>query len=217
MAAYKRNQVEDALSRVLEPRSEEPSSELRTRLKRLLETDRALGRVSRANDPARANYAFFSADGQGSGVEVWFSEYEAFSLLNGLRLMAHGWPQSFAVSIMRRVRAELEKDHARILKQDPNVLFDQAAIRQNAKAGGFAVGNTDPVFLAIVSSSGEAPRERGEPIACAVRRGADDANKWAMQMSGGAGGFALFELVTLAHTFANRLTDTEPRLRGRSG
>ena len=91
---------------------------LRTRLKRLLESDRALGRVSRANDPARANYAFFSADAQGSGVEVWFSEYEAFSLLNGLRLMEHGWPQSFAVSIMRRVRADLEKDHARILKQD---------------------------------------------------------------------------------------------------
>jgi predicted DNA-binding transcriptional regulator YafY len=51
-------------------------------------------------------------------VEVWFSEYEAFALLNGLRLMAHGWPQGVAVTLMRRVRSELEKQHARILNQD---------------------------------------------------------------------------------------------------
>jgi hypothetical protein len=217
MVAYKRNQVEDALSRVLEPRSQEPSSELRTRLKRLLETDRALGRIPGANDPARVNYAFFSADAQGSGVEVWFSEYEAFSLLNGLRLMEHGWPQSFAVSIMRRVRADLEKDHVRILNQDPKALFDKETIRRNAKAGDWAVENTDPVFLTIVSRSGEAPRERGEPIACSVHRGVDDAMRWAMQVSGGAGGFAMFELVTVAHALANRLARTEPRHRGRSG
>jgi hypothetical protein len=215
--AYKRNQVEDALSKVLEPRSQEPSSELRTRLKRLLETDRALGRVSRANDPARANYAFFSADAQGSGVEVWFSEYEAFSLLNGLRLMEHGWPQSFAVSIMRRVRADLEKDHARILKQDPKGLFDNEAIRRNAKAGDFAFNNTDPVLLMIVSRPGGAPEERGEPIACSVCRGMDEAMKWSTQLGGGVGGYAMFELVTAAHALADKLARTEPKLRGRSG
>jgi hypothetical protein len=215
--AYKRNQVEEALSKVLEPGSQEPSSELRTRLKRLLETDRALGRVSRANDPARANYAFFSDDAQGSGVEVWFSEYEAFSLLNGLRLMKHGWPQSFAVSIMRRVRADLEKEHARILKQDPKALFDKEAIRRNAQAGDFAFDNTEPVLLMIVSRPGGAPEERGEPIACSVRKGTDEAMKWAIQVSHGVGGFAMFELVSVAHALANRLARTEPRLRGRSG
>jgi hypothetical protein len=110
MLGYKRNQIEAAISGVLEPRSPEPTTELRTRLKRLLETDRALGRAPRSNDPARAHYAFYSADSPGSGVEVWFSAYEAFALLNGLRLMAHGWPQGFAVSVMRRARAELEKE-----------------------------------------------------------------------------------------------------------
>jgi hypothetical protein len=102
MLQYKRNQIEEAISGVLEPRSPEPTSELRTRLKRLLETDRALGRVPRCADPERANFAFYSAEAPGSGVEVWFSEYEAFALLNGLRLMGHGWPQGFAVSVMRR-------------------------------------------------------------------------------------------------------------------
>ena len=94
---YKRNQIEEAISKLLEPVSLEPSSDLRTRLKRLLETDRALGRSLRSTDPGRAHYAFYSADAAGSGVEVWFSEYETFALLNALRLMGHSWPQSFAV------------------------------------------------------------------------------------------------------------------------
>jgi len=42
MLQYKRNQIEEAISGVLEPRSLEPTSELRTRLKRLLETDRTV-------------------------------------------------------------------------------------------------------------------------------------------------------------------------------
>ena len=109
MPEYKRNQVEEAISGVLEPNSPEPTSELRTRLKRLLETDRALGRASRSSDPERANYAFYSAEAPGSGVEVWFSDYEAFALLNGLRLMAHGWPQGLAVSILRRLRLRSRK------------------------------------------------------------------------------------------------------------
>ena len=120
MSEYKRNQIEEAISNVLEPRSQAPSSDLRTRLKRLLETDRALGRAPRSVDPERANYAFYSVEAPGSGVEIWFSKYEAFALMNGLRLMAHGWPQGFAVSVMRRVRPELEKEHVRILKQDKN-------------------------------------------------------------------------------------------------
>ncbi|SRR6266851_2284809 len=215
MVVYKRNQVEEALSRVLEPRSQEPSSELRTRLKRLLETDRALGRVPRSNDPARGNYAFFSSDAQGSGVEVWFLEYEAFALLNGLRLMEHGWPQSLAVSIMRRVRADLEKDHARILKQDPKALFDQEAIRRNAKAGDWALDTTDPVFLTIVSKSGGAPDERGEPLACSIKRGVNNAMRWAWQVGKGVGGFAFFELATVAHALSSQLARTEPSHRGR--
>jgi hypothetical protein len=189
---------------------------LRTRLKRLLETDRALGRVPRSNDPARASYAFFSSDAPGSGVEVWFSTYEAFALLNGLRLMEHGWTQSFAVSIMRRVRADLEVEHARILQQDPDVLFDQEALRRNAKAGSWALNNTDPVFLTIVSKTSSTPRERGEPLACAVRRGVTDAMGWAWQASGGVGGVGTFELVNVAHALSRELARSEPSHRGRS-
>ena len=55
---FKRNQVEEAIACVLEPGSARPSSEMRTRLRRLLETDRALGRSKCSGDPERANFAF---------------------------------------------------------------------------------------------------------------------------------------------------------------
>jgi hypothetical protein len=53
--------------------------------------------------------------------------------------MEHHWPQSFAVSIMRRVRPDLEREHARILRKAPEELFDQEAIRPRAHEGDIAV------------------------------------------------------------------------------
>jgi hypothetical protein len=215
MSGYKRNQIEEAVSGVLEQRSPEPTAELRTRIKRLLETDRAFSRVPRSADPERSNYAFYSADAPGSGVEILFSGYEAFAILSGLRLMAHGWPQSFAVSVMRRVRSKLEKEHARILKQHANTLFDQEAIRRDAKPGDMVFNNTDPVLLTIVSKWGVALAEEQEPHACEVCRGPIEAHKFVWKVSGGAGGSTFFELVGPAHGLANALSRTEPRHRGR--
>jgi hypothetical protein len=215
MLNFKRNQIEEAISGVLEPQAQEPTIELRTRLKRLLDTDRALGQVPRSNDPARAHYAFYSTDAPGSGVEVRFSEYEAFALLTGLRLLGHGWPQSFAVSVMRRVRPELEKEHARILRQDTNALFDQEAIRRRAKPGDMAFDNTDPVLLTIVSRSGAGPGEQGLLQACAICRGPVKAMGFAQKASGGAGAVTMFELVTVAHRLSAALARTEPSRRGR--
>jgi len=97
---FKRNQVEEAIACVLEPGSAKPSSEMRTRLKRLLETDRALGRSKRSPDPERANYAFSGMDAPGRGQESWFTGYEAFALLTGLRLMGHDWPQGLVVAVL---------------------------------------------------------------------------------------------------------------------
>src|SRR5271163_1365368 len=147
MLEYKRNQVEEAIARLLEPKSPKPTQGVRTRVKRLLEADRAL----RASDGGA--FAFFSTQPPGRGVEIWFSSYEAFALLTGLRLMAHGWPQGQAVSVMRSVRPALEEEHRRTLRQDPNWLFDQEAIWRNAKPGDHAFDNQDPVLLTIVSGA----------------------------------------------------------------
>src|SRR6266566_9364165 len=75
----------------------------------------------------------------------------------------HGWPQGFAVSIMRRVRPDLEREHARILQQCPDKLFDQQAIRSRARPGDIAVDNTDPVFLTIAPKKQRAADEGGQP------------------------------------------------------
>jgi hypothetical protein len=116
---YKRNQIEEAIARIFAPNCAKPPSELRTRIKRLLDLDRSIGRKLRSKDAEKANFAFFSEEAPGTGADILFSEYEAFALLNGLRIMEHGWPQAFAVSIMRRIRLDLEREHARILRQRP--------------------------------------------------------------------------------------------------
>jgi hypothetical protein len=215
MSAYKRNQVEAAIASLLEPRAGEPSTELRTRLKRLLDTDRAAGRIVRARDPGRSNYAFYSAESPGSGVEVWFSDYEAFALLTGISLLRHGWPQSFVVLLMRRVRPALEKEHDRILKLDPARLFDEEAIRRKAKAGDMAFDVTEPVLLTIVSRSGSVRGEETEPQAYAICRGPEDAMRFFAE-SGGGGTVTMFELVSVAHRLGNALRRIEPQRRGRT-
>jgi hypothetical protein len=213
MSAYKRNQVEEAIAAVLE-RTAEPSTELRTRIKRLLDSDRAAGRNVRATDPERANYAFYSADSPGSGVEIWFSAYEAFALITGLALLRHGWPQGFVVSLMRRVRPTLETEHERILKQDPKRLFDFDAIRRTAKAGDMAFRTTDPVLLTIVSKYGVERGQETEPYHFALCRGPAETIEVLKGVSGGTS--SMFEVVGVAHQLANALGGTEPQPRGRT-
>jgi hypothetical protein len=211
--SYKRNQVEEAIARIFAPNYEKPPSELRTRIKRLLELDRSLGRKRRSKDTEEANFGFFSEEAPGTGADISFSEYEAFALLNGLRIMAHGWPQSFAVSIMRRVRLDLEREHARILRQDPDQLFDQQAIVARARPGDIGVDNTDPVFLALASTTQPAPDEGQRAPLPAVCRGWDKVSEFNRDV--GASSMTTFEVATLAHRLHQELTKTEPRRRGR--
>ncbi len=209
MVSYKRNQIEEAISHMLEPRSPKPTSQLRTRLKRLLETDRTLGQ-----DP-NAHYAFYSTEAPGSGAEIWFSEYEAFALLNGLLLMKHGWPQGFAVAVLRRVRLELEKQHSRILAQDAKSLFDPEEIRRKAQPGDMAFDNTDPVLLTIITKSGGTSNEQDEPYDCAVCRGIGEAASFARRSGIPVNGWTMFEVVNAAHRLSQELSRTKPRHRGR--
>ena len=52
--SYKRNQIEEAIARISVSNYEKPPSELRTRIKRLLDLDRSMGRKLRSKDPKRA-------------------------------------------------------------------------------------------------------------------------------------------------------------------
>jgi hypothetical protein len=208
---FKRNQVEEAIARVLEPGSAKPSSELRTRLKRLLETDRALGRSKRSSDPERANFAFSGMDAPGRGLENWFTGYEAFALLTGLRLMRDGWPQGLVVAALRRVKPDLERHHAGVLKQNPTVLFDGDRIRQQAKPGDLAVGDTDPVYLVINSKDREHHAGANPAAICQGQ-----AELMGFIRTWGAGQtWTVMELGTSIHALSWALTKTLPRKRGR--
>jgi hypothetical protein len=207
---FKRNQVEEAIAIVLEG-SARPSSELRTRLKRLLETDRSFGRNERSLDPERANFAFHSTDSPGRGLENWFTGYEAFALLTGLRLMRHGWPQGLAVAALRRVKPDLERHHARILRQDPAELFDEDRIRQQAEPGGLVVSNIDPVFLVINSKDQKAQASTNPAAIC---QGQVELMRFIH--AGGPGQtWTITELGTSIHALALALVKTVPRKRGR--
>lgn len=119
MSEFQRSQVEAAISRATYPEDPEPAADLRTKIKRLLDTDRGLGRDKRTNDPERSNYAFFSEEAAGSGVEVRYSRYEAFALHIAFQMLIYGCPQSLAVTILRRARPRLEPKHAMIMRWGP--------------------------------------------------------------------------------------------------
>jgi hypothetical protein len=208
---FKRSQVEEAIAIVLEPGSAKPSSEMRTRLKRLLETDRSLGRNKRSTDPERANFAFHGMDQPGRGLENWFTGYEAFALLTGLRLMRHGWPQGLAVTALRRVKPDLERHHARILKWDPAVLFNDDQIRQQAKPGDLAVSNIEPVYLVMNSKDRE---DRAGSSPAAICQGQAELMRFINSWGPGQT-WTVMELGTSIHALSLGLARTVPRKRGR--
>ena len=124
---------------MLEPVDGRPSVELCTRIKRLLDTDRSLGRNKRSNDPERADFAFYSIDAGGRGTENWFSDHEAFALLRP-GLMRQGWPQGYVVAVLRRVKRELQRHYGRVLKQNPVNPFKDQKSEQQARAGDIDLG-----------------------------------------------------------------------------
>jgi len=206
---YKRNQVVEAIAGVLQHGSTTLDPRLRSRVKRLLEIDRGRGRNRRSKDPEQARFAFYSAAMPGRGYENQFSEFETFSLLTGLRLMEHGWPQGTVAALLRRLRPELEKHHARILRQPLSTLSDEQQ-RLAARPGDLVVGNLDPLFVVIVSEQG---RRRSRSVAlCSGQR--EVFELFHKYVPGYA--FTLMEVATSVHVLSSILAQTQPRPRGRS-
>jgi hypothetical protein len=213
LMSYKRNQIEEAIARALTPDGDKASSELRTRIKRLLELDRAIGRKPRSKAPEEAQFAFFSEEAPGTGADILFSEYEAFALLNALRIMEHGLKQGFAVSTMRRVRSDLESEHARILRQSPDQLFDRQLINANAQAGDIVFDNTDPVFLTLASKTQSETRGKHTSPSAAVCHGFQKVGEFSRAVR--PSGVTMLELATVTHQLHEALQKTKPRHRGR--
>lgn len=212
MKTFKRNQIEEAIAALSGERADKPSAALRTRIKRLLDTDRNLGRKSRSKNPEESQYAFYSEDAPGKGVEILFSEYEAFALHLGLRLLAHGWPQTFVVSVLRKERTALEAQHRRILQQDPADLFNEQKMLEKAVPGALAFNNADPVFLLIVSPTMSLQDDLLQ-LATGVCRGEEAAGQFRIKQKAISTSF--FELATPARFLDQALSESQPRKRGR--
>jgi hypothetical protein len=214
--SFKRNQVEQAITIILAQTGVETASEVRVRLKRLLDTDRTLD-DGMTSSPAAATFAFYSGSPPGRGVEVSFTSYDAFALLLGTLLMWHRWPQATAVRIMRQARPMLEAEHARILKLDPGELFDPEERRRQMSPGAPALESSSPVFLAIASAGSQA-QGRGDTRAMGVSvcAGEVELMQFRREHVPPGMGMTVLELTAPAHLLAHHLERTEPKPRGRS-
>lgn len=216
MPHYKWNQVEEAISQTLGAKDARVG-ELKLRLKRLLVTDRRLGRRKRrSGHKAGSRYAFYSQEGPGSGVEVMFSDYEAFALLAALTVLEHGIPQATVVDILRQVRADLETAYRESRKKNPGELFDPKAIQAMIKPGMIATDNTAPVFLAFARLSGPESGDRQVRALVTVCRGHDGLMAFIKEHSVPTVGTTFFEFAGLMHKLAKNLSETQPVQRGRS-
>jgi hypothetical protein len=205
---FKRNQIEEALQKSLGPSSR--MTEMQTRLKRLLDLDRKLGRKIRSVDPIKRNYAFYSGEGEGRGVEVMYSEYAAFAMLAALRLLRHEWPQGVVVDLLRQARPQLEPEHSRIMTLDPATLFDPNEITLSISSTGLDAGTSQPSLLLIVSE--EDPRT-AKPYP-RVFRNSSEAFRFQLAMPGRAS--TNLELTNPAWALRNNLLNSMPRARGRA-
>jgi hypothetical protein len=211
---FKRNQIEEAIFRTFGA-GKERRNELKLRTKRLLVTDRQLGRNLKSSVEEDRHYAFFGQEPPGSGTEIMFSAYEAFAVLAALILLEHGLTQTRVVKVLRRVRRLFERAHADILKKNPATLFDQDAISANARRGTIPVNNTDPVFLAFVRLTASSVDEADGGTAVAVCRGVAELQLFIKRNSVPGTGATFFEFVSLMHQLAAHLSQTLPVKRGR--
>jgi len=209
---YKRNQVEEAVVRTLGAEGARVA-ELKLKMKRLLVTDRRLGRGKRSDYKAGRRYAFYSQRPQGSGVEVMFSGYEAFALLAALIMLEHGIPQAKVVSILQEIRSDFEAAHRDTLQKDPKELFDPQLVRSMAPPGLISVDTTAPVFLAFVKLDIGKGRVRAFIAVC---RGLDGLGNFLKEQSVPGSGATHFEFARLIFTLANILSQTRAIKRGRS-
>ena len=211
MAWYKRNQLEEAIARTLGA-PDAQGLDRKLKIKRLLLTDRRLGRGKRSDRGAN-RYAFYSAKPKGTGTEVLFTDYEVFAVMAAIILLEHGIPQAKVVGILQQVRSDFEAAHREILRMDRRELFDVQAVQAKAQPAMLAADNIAPVYLAFVKIDAGKGTVRATVSVC---RGWDALTKFIKQHSVPGSGATFFEFVRLMHTLASHLAETRPLKRGRS-
>jgi hypothetical protein len=223
---YKRNQVEGAIARIAGstsgPGSDLPSPELSIRLKRLTETDRNIGADRHASHVVFQTFAFFDQAAPGRGGEVSYSAYCAFALYLAFRLMEAGLPQRDAVAFLRRIRGSLEGEHARILRQSPEVLLAKNApySLETAIRNGRLVSSLERMVFVVVLAGDPWPLHakgsQGETSSANICRGPEKLNKVMESFSRTSGPpLVSMELVNPVFQLSYWLEKIPPVRRGR--
>ena len=118
-STFKRGQVEWALWRLftLTRYLTTPpiSSVFRTRIKRLLELDRASDPLMSAEE-VHLPHAFFASLPEGTGIDTQYTAFDAFCLVVALDLLDAGYKQSEVVLLLRHLRPRLEKPFRKMQK-----------------------------------------------------------------------------------------------------
>jgi hypothetical protein len=201
---FKRNQLEEAISRTVGERSAKPSSALKARLKRLLDVDRNIENDS--TNLKRSLFAFYHKEPGGKGSEISFSVADACALLMGIRMLEHGWPQKFVVSGLRLIRSELARRHEEILERP----IGQRKL-ELPQVGEINFAHPDTDFLLVVSDSGS----RNKSTDPYLRLFDNQIQAFAFQMEKAGRSCSWLSLEGPARTLNEHLLKSEPRRRGR--
>ena len=120
---YKRGQVEWALWRSMTAMTigtpKNPPQVFLTRIKRLIELDRADPRPGREGESAQP-FAFFNDAPSGQGADVEYSAFNAVCLGLGLDMLDSGFKQSEIVFLLRHIRPQLQNAYEKVLKSPPH-------------------------------------------------------------------------------------------------
>jgi hypothetical protein len=123
MKTYRRGQVDWVLWRVRSsPKTTPAPAEFQTRIRRLLEIDRAGAATDRFFSP----YAFSEAAPGGKGEEAAFHPIDALMLWLGLDLLEMGFKQQEVVRLLRGVRTIISRRYGRDLKR----AYDDLAVNE---------------------------------------------------------------------------------------
>lgn len=227
---FKRNQVEEAVWRYMsrDRAGAAPPPIFRTRIKRLLEIDRAVPPAT-----AAGGMAFAAAPPAGRGNEAGFTAFDSFCLTLGLLLLNAGFKQREIVDLLRHIRPDLAAAWQR-LQRAPAAPRQRIAAEDRPDAptyreGGVLLADTDVYLLldrvetteilpghAAGHTAGGAPREPvvlvplllhgGEQLAATLRARAFDFP-----------GHHVVELSIMAARLPHFLEDAAPRRRGPPG
>jgi hypothetical protein len=149
----------------------EPRHGLTMKLKRLLDIDRKKGIDASQAEPEFRRFAFLEGGLPGKGFAISYTRYDAFALLLGLHLLESNVPQMAVIRLLRRIRLELVREHARILGLSPQGLAQMKhGVERRIKDGLLVKEPAKMVFLVLPSGAG---------ADLLYRRGQDDTIKLA--------------------------------------